>query len=341
MSESIIIAFESSCDETSVSVVKNGNEILSNVVASQVESHARFGGVVPEVASRHHVDNMLYVIDEAIQQANIAIEDIDAVAVTKGPGLIGALLIGIQAAKSFAFVHNIPLIGVHHIAGHIHSVQFDYKVDYPAIALVISGGHTELVRMARQDHYEVIGDTQDDAIGEAFDKVARVLKLPYPGGPHMDRLAKEGRHRYDLPRPLMNDGTLNFSFSGLKSAVINLVHNCEQRGDKVIASDLAYDYHQAVIDILQKKINLAMEHYPETKSLIVAGGVAQNSHIRQALMESSERYDLNILFSRPSLCGDNAAMIGAAAHIKLINNQFESLSLNGQSQLNIEEETAE
>ena len=217
-----IMGIETSCDETAVAIIKNGREIAANVVASQIESHKRFGGVVPEIASRHHVEQMTIVIEEALKEANLTLSELDAIAVTEGPGLVGALLIGVNAAKALAFTHNIPLVPVHHIAGHIYANRLVKELSFPLLSLVVSGGHTELVYMKEQGHFEVIGETRDDAAGEAYDKVARTLKLPYPGGPHIDRLAQEGSDTLDLPRAWLEEGSYDFSFSGLKSAVINL-----------------------------------------------------------------------------------------------------------------------
>ena len=229
-----ILAIETSCDETAASVIQNGSEVLSNVVVSQIESHKRFGGVVPEVASRHHVEAITNVIEVAMTEANLKPNDLDAVAVTEGPGLIGALLIGINAAKTYAFVHDLPLIPVHHIAGHIYASQLEAPLQFPLMSLVISGGHTELIYMKDHMSFEIVGETRDDAVGEAFDKVARVIDLPYPGGPHIDKLAQTGEDTFDFPRGLIKEDTYDFSFSGLKSAVINKLHNYRQKGLRLI-----------------------------------------------------------------------------------------------------------
>ncbi len=239
MKHQIILGIETSCDETAVAIVKDGKEILSNVVASQIESHKRFGGVVPEIASRHHVEQLTVVLDEALQQANVTFEEIDGIAVTEGPGLVGALLIGVNAAKAISFAHNIPLIGVHHIAGHIYANRFITEFTFPLLALVVSGGHTELIIMKEHGSFEVIGETRDDAAGEAYDKVARSINLPYPGGPHIDRLAHEGSATIKLPRAWLEPDSYDFSFSGLKSAVINALHNAKQRGEEINPEDLA------------------------------------------------------------------------------------------------------
>lgn len=248
-----VLGIETSCDETAVSIVKNGREIISNVVASQIESHKRFGGVVPEIASRHHVEQLTIVLEEALKQADMGFKDLDAIAVTEGPGLVGALLIGVNAAKALAFAHGLPLVGVHHIAGHIYANQLISELKFPLLSLVVSGGHTELVYMKEHASFEVIGETLDDAAGEAYDKVARTLKLPYPGGPHIDRLAAEGTPSIDLPRAWLEPDSFNFSFSGLKSAVINTLHNAEQRGEVIEPKDLAASFQASVIDVLVTK----------------------------------------------------------------------------------------
>ncbi|RAM12798.1 tRNA (adenosine(37)-N6)-threonylcarbamoyltransferase complex transferase subunit TsaD, partial [Listeria ivanovii] len=235
----LILGIESSCDETAASVVKNGNEIISSVVASQIESHKRFGGVVPEIASRHHVEQITLVIEEALEKANVTMDDLNAVAVTEGPGLVGALLIGVNAAKTLAFMHNLPLIGVHHIAGHIYANRFETEMKFPLLALVVSGGHTELVLMRDENKFEIIGETRDDAAGEAYDKVARTLGLAYPGGVQIDKLAKDGEDTFHFPRAMMDDGSFDFSFSGLKSSFINTLHNLRQRGDEPNPNDMA------------------------------------------------------------------------------------------------------
>ena len=245
-----IMGIETSCDETAVAIIKNGREIVANVVASQIESHKRFGGVVPEIASRHHVEQITIVIEEALKQANMTFAEIDAIAVTEGPGLVGALLIGVNAAKALAFAQNKPLVPVHHIAGHIYANRLVTELKFPLLALVVSGGHTELVYMKEHGHFEVIGETRDDAAGEAYDKVARTLNMPYPGGPHIDRLAQDGNPTINLPRAWLEEGSYDFSFSGLKSAVINTVHNAEQRGEIIAPEDLAASFQESVIEVL-------------------------------------------------------------------------------------------
>lgn len=315
MKDQIILGIETSCDETAVAVVKNGTEILANVVASQIESHKRFGGVVPEIASRHHVEAITIVLEEALEKAGVTYEDIDAIAVTEGPGLVGALLIGVNAAKAIAFAHDIPLVGVHHIAGHIYANRLVQEMKFPLLSLVVSGGHTELVYMEEHGSFKVLGETRDDAAGEAYDKVARTLNLPYPGGPHIDRLALEGSPVIKLPRAWLEEGSYDFSFSGLKSAVINTVHNAQQRGEKIEPADLAASFQSAVIDVLITKTVNAVKELP-VKQVVLAGGVAANKGLRQALQEKfAGDSEVELVIPPLSLCTDNAAMIAAAGSV--------------------------
>ncbi|MGG4407904.1 tRNA (adenosine(37)-N6)-threonylcarbamoyltransferase complex transferase subunit TsaD [Niallia taxi] len=330
----LIMGMETSCDETAVSIIKNGTEILSNVVASQIESHKRFGGVVPEIASRHHVEQITLVMEEALKTAEVTYTDLDAIAVTEGPGLVGALLVGVNAAKAVSFAHGIPLVGVHHIAGHIYANQLVDNLEFPLLALVVSGGHTELVYMKEHGHFEVIGETRDDAAGEAYDKVARTLKLPYPGGPHIDRLAAEGEASIKLPRAWL-EGSYDFSFSGLKSAVINTVHNAEQRGEVIKPEDLAASFQESVIDVLTTKTIQAVKEY-KVKQVVLAGGVAANKGLRAALEEKFARIkDVKLTIPPLSLCTDNAAMIGAAGTVFYKKGQRALLDLNGNPGLDI------
>lgn len=325
--ENLILAIETSCDETAASVIRNGNEILSNVVASQIDSQKRFGGVVPEIASRHHVEQITVVIEEALEKASIVPSDLDAVAVTEGPGLVGALLIGINAAKAFAFAHGLPIIGVHHIAGHIYASALVEPMKFPLLALVVSGGHTELIYMKEHGSFEVIGETRDDAAGEAYDKVARVLNLPYPGGPHIDRMAHEAEKGVDFPRAWLED-TYDFSFSGLKSAVINYKHNLEQRGQSIVPEEVAKGFQDSVVEVLTTKTIKATKELG-VKQVIVAGGVSANRGLRESLSKALEQEGIPFTAPPLSLCTDNAAMIGACAAYMFEAGVRSDLSMNG------------
>lgn len=335
MKDIIVLAIESSCDETSVAVIKNGNEVLSNIVSSQIDIHKKFGGVVPEVASRHHVENITLVLDEAMKESNVKISDITCVAVTKGPGLIGSLLVGINAAKAFAFSHNLPIVGVHHIAGHIFANNLVEKLEFPLLALVVSGGHTELVIMEDYNNFNIIGQTRDDAVGEAYDKVARVVNLPYPGGPQIDRLAKIGEETYKLPRVMLNQDNYDFSFSGLKSAVINLVHNAKQRNESINVENLAKSFQESVVDILAGKTIKALNNY-KVKQLLLAGGVAANSGLRARLQVEMKNFpNIKLIIPPLKYCTDNAAMIGVAGTFSYLNGTRDDLSLNGKANLDL------
>lgn len=324
----LILAIESSCDETSVAVIKNGDTILSNIVASQIKSHQRFGGVVPEVASRHHVEQITLCLEEALKQAEVTPEDLSAVAVTYGPGLVGALLIGLSAAKAFAWAHGLPLLPVNHMAGHIYAARFVKPLTFPLLALLVSGGHTELVYMTEDGSFEIIGETRDDAAGEAYDKVGRVLGLSYPSGKEIDRLAHLGEDTYHFPRAMIHEDNFDFSFSGLKSAFINFVHNAQQRGETLDEANLAASFQASVVEVLVTKTIRACKTYP-VNQLIVAGGVAANQGLRQALDKAmSDLPEIDLIIPPLRLCGDNAAMIGAFGHILLKKQQFAPLSLN-------------
>ena len=328
MEDIYILGIESSCDETSVSIVKNGCEEVATTVFTQMDIHALYGGVVPEIASRMHVESITLVIDETLKKANMKMEDITAIAVTYGPGLVGSLLVGIEAAKTLAFVYHKPLVPVHHIAGHIYANNIEHKMEFPLLALVVSGGHTELVIMKNHYSFVKIGGTLDDAVGEAYDKVARVLSLPYPGGPRVDKLAHIGNDTYSLPIPL-DDDSYNFSFSGIKSAVINLNHKLEQKGENVRKEDLACSFQNRVVEILVKKTMRALEEY-NISNLIVAGGVAANKGLRERL--EKECKEKNIHLSIPSLkyCTDNATMIAAAGYFAYIKGDRAGLDLNAK-----------
>ncbi|MBT2572667.1 tRNA (adenosine(37)-N6)-threonylcarbamoyltransferase complex transferase subunit TsaD [Bacillus sp. ISL-51] len=330
-----VLGIETSCDETAASVVKNGKEIISNVVASQIESHKRFGGVVPEIASRHHVEQITLVVEEALLKAELGFSELDAIAVTEGPGLVGALLIGVNAAKALSFAHQIPLVGVHHIAGHIYANRLITELQFPALALVVSGGHTELVYMKEHGSFEVIGETLDDAAGEAYDKVARTMGLPYPGGPQIDKLAETGTASIRLPRAWLEEGSYHFSFSGLKSAVINTLHNASQKGEIIPPEDLAASFQQSVIDVLTAKTSKAAKEYG-VKQVLLAGGVAANKGLRAALQtEFSHQGDPELVIPPLSLCTDNAAMIAAAGTIAFEKGIRGSYDMNGQPGLEL------
>lgn len=333
MKDIYILGIETSCDETAAAIVKNGTEIKSNVVASQIDSHKRFGGVVPEVASRHHVEQMTVVLEEAFQKACVTWDDIDVIAVTEGPGLVGALLVGVNSAKALAFAKQKPLVGVHHIAGHIYANRFECEFEFPLISLIVSGGHTELVLMRGHGDYEVIGSTLDDAAGEAFDKVARMLDLPYPGGPHIDRLAKRGEASIDFPRAWL-EGSYNFSFSGLKSSVINTIHNARQRKETLNHADIAASFQASVVDVLtEKTLQAAKEH--RVKQVIVAGGVAANNGLRQAFTKKFSDVNIPILIPPLHLCTDNAAMIAAAGMVAYEQGRRSSWDLNANPSLSM------
>lgn len=336
MTNKLILAIETSCDETSAAVIQNGDTILSNIVASQIKSHQRFGGVVPEIASRHHVEQITLIIEEAMKEAGVSYADLDAVAVTEGPGLVGALLIGVNAAKAIAFAHNLPLIAVNHIKGHIFANQLVSSLTFPLLSLVVSGGHTELIYMSGPDSFEIVGETRDDAAGEAYDKIGRVIGVPYPGGKHIDEMAHLGEDTYDFPRAMIQEDNYDFSFSGLKSSFINTVHNARQKGEEMDANDLAASFQSAVVEVLvDKTIRAAKDK--KVKQLILAGGVAANKGLRTSLEEAvrKELPGVELLIPPLNLCGDNAAMIGAAAFVQLEKEEYSDFTLNGQPGLSV------
>jgi len=332
----IILGIESSCDETSIAVIRDGKEILSNNISSQIEIHKEYGGVVPEIASRHHVEQITQVIEEALVQAGKTMEEIDAVAVTIGPGLVGALLIGISAAKAVALAANKPLIAVNHMAGHIYANQLIEPLQFPLMALVVSGGHTELVYMPQDGQFEIIGETRDDAAGEAYDKIGRILNLPYPGGKKMDELAHIGEDVYDFPRAMIHEDHYDFSFSGLKSAVINRIHNAKQKGEEIVPENVATSFQASVVEVLVEKSKRALQEYP-VKQFVLAGGVAANRGLRTGLQEMMQSLYPTVTFSIPpmNLCGDNAAMIGAAAYSKWLEQDFAAMDVNAMPGLEL------
>ena len=330
MKDIYILGIESSCDETSAAIVKNGTEDIATVISSQIDIHKDYGGVVPEIASRHHVKNITIVLEECLTKANMKMEDIDAIAITYGPGLIGSLLIGLEAAKTLAFIYNIPLIPVHHIAGHIYANSLVKELQFPLLAVVVSGGHTELVEMPKHYTFNKLGGTLDDAIGECYDKVARVIGLEYPGGPKVDKLAAIGNRTYNLPIPLQDD-SYNFSFSGLKSAVINLVHNEEQRGEKIREADLAASFQSVAVEEITNKVRKAIVE-KHAKNIIVAGGVAANQGLRTAISNLADEYNINLSIPPMKYCTDNATMIAAAGYYAYLDGRRADLNLNAKSQ---------
>ena len=328
--DTIILAFESSCDETSVALVKNGSEVLAQSTATQIKSHQRFGGVVPEVASRHHIEQIIGCLDDVFQETGLGYGDLSAIAVTYGPGLVGALLVGVSAAKALAFAHDLPLVPVNHMAGHIYAARYSAPIEFPALALLVSGGHTELVYMPKENEYQIIGETRDDACGEAFDKIGRVLGLNYPAGKEIDELAHQGKDTFNFPRAMEKEDNFDFSFSGLKSAFINTVHHADQIGEKLSKVDLAASFQRSVVDVLSEKTLRALQKYP-VKQLILAGGVAANSELRARLKEEcSKLSDLALVEAPLKYCGDNAAMIGAAGYVAYKHGVRADMSLNAE-----------
>jgi N6-L-threonylcarbamoyladenine synthase len=332
--DTYILGIESSCDETSCAIVKNGVEEIATVILSQIDIHANYGGVVPEIASRHHVQNITIVIEQCLKKANMEMAMIDAIAVTYGPGLVGSLLIGIEAAKTLSYVYNKPLIPVHHIAGHIYANNLEKPMCFPLLALVISGGHTDLIYMDKHLSFKKLGSTLDDAVGECYDKIARVLDLPYPGGPSIDQMAKKGENIYALPIP-MNDNSYNFSFSGLKSAVINLVNNEKKHGKEINKDNIACSFQETVIATINKKVRNALANYP-VNYFIIAGGVAANQGIRNNLQFLCKEKKINYNFPKLKYCTDNATMIAAAGYFLFQDKRFGDLTLNSKSTINLD-----
>jgi N6-L-threonylcarbamoyladenine synthase len=329
MKDILILAIESSCDETAAAVVKNGREVLSNVISSQIDLHTIYGGVVPEIASRKHIENINPVIREALSNANVTLKDIDAIAVTYGPGLVGALLVGVSEAKAISFATGIPLIGVHHIEGHISANYIENKdLEPPFVCLVVSGGHSHLVKVLDYGEYEILGRTRDDAAGEAFDKVARAIGLGYPGGPKIDKVAKSGNpDAITFPRAKVVGSEYDFSFSGLKSAVLNYLNSCEMKGEKIVVEDVAASFQKAVVDVLTEH-SLKAVRESGMKKFALAGGVASNSALRESVAKAMEAEGVSFYKPSPILCTDNAAMIGAAGYYEFIKGQRSGYDLN-------------
>lgn len=328
MKDIIVLAIETSCDETSVAVVKNGRKVLANAISTQIPLHEQYGGVVPEIASRMHVEKINLVIKEALKEANLTLDEIDVVGVTYGPGLVGALLVGVMAAKSIAFVKNKPLVGVHHIEGHIAANYITHPdLKPPFLCLVVSGGHTHLVQVNDYTEYEIIGRTRDDAAGEAYDKVARAIGLSYPGGPKIDRLAKEGnKEAISFPRA-MQDASYDFSFSGLKSAVLNYVNGAKMKGETINTADVAASFQASVTDVLVGK-TMALAKEKNIQSIALAGGVAANKGLREAMQAACEKEQKKLYYPDLVLCTDNGAMIGCAAYYEYLKGTRSGMDLN-------------
>ena len=329
MKDVFILAIETSCDETSIAIVKNGSEVIALTILTQMDTHANYGGVIPEIASRMHTENITMVLDETLKKAHMSINDVDAIAVTYAPGLLGSLLVGIEFAKTLSYVYNKPLIAVNHTLGHIHSNSLNNQIDYPTLALIVSGGHTDLVILKGPLQIEFLGSSIDDSVGEVFDKVARVLNMPYPGGPNIEKKALDGQNSYQLPKP-MNDDSYNFSFSGLKSSVINLVHNEKQRNHEIRINDLACSFQVTAFDELVRKVSLAFEK-TNIKSFVLGGGVSASKYLRQELIKLCEKYHVNYHFPEKVYCTDNAAMIGSAAYFLYQEGKFVGYDLNASS----------
>ncbi|MBR5268406.1 MAG: tRNA (adenosine(37)-N6)-threonylcarbamoyltransferase complex transferase subunit TsaD [Lachnospiraceae bacterium] len=333
-----ILAIESSCDETAASVVKNGREVLSNVISSQIDLHTLYGGVVPEIASRKHIEKINQVIQAALDEAHMTLDEMTAIAVTYGPGLVGALLVGVAEAKAIAYAANKPLVGVHHIEGHVSANFIDHPdLEPPFVCLIVSGGHTHLVVVKDYGEFEIIGRTMDDAAGEAFDKVARAVGLGYPGGPKVDKAAKEGNpHAMEFPRAKVGGSAYDFSFSGLKSAVLNYINQCDMKGETINVPDLAASFQNAVVDVLVSRAVAAAKEYGYGK-LAIAGGVASNSALRAGMKEACEKEGIKFYYPSPIFCTDNAAMIGAAAYYEYINGARAGWDLNAVPNLKLGE----
>jgi N6-L-threonylcarbamoyladenine synthase len=333
MKDVYILAVESSCDETSVSIIKNGYEDVATIINSQIDVHTKYGGVVPEVASRLHLENITMVINECLEKANMSLSDMDAFACTYAPGLLGSLLVGVEATKALSFIYNKPLIATNHMMGHIYANMIGNKLSYPLISLIVSGGHTDLILMESEDSFKYLGSTLDDAIGEAYDKVARILDLPYPGGPNVEKYAQSGKPTYKMPQ-IMNDESFNFSFSGIKSHCNNIVHNEHQRGHEINKNDLACSFQNCVTSHLVDKTKKALLQY-NIKTFLLSGGVAANSYIRNSLKDMCDEIGVEMHMPEKKYCTDNAAMIGAAAYVLYKHKKFSDLSINAQSHITL------
>lgn len=333
MKDVFILAIESSCDETSMAVVKNGKDVIALTIATQMDTHAMYGGVVPEIASRMHTEAITLVLEDVLKKASMTMDEMDAIAVTYAPGLSGSLIVGIEAAKTLSLIYNKPLIAVNHLIGHIYANNIESNLEFPLLALVVSGGHTELLVMESDYKFSKLGETLDDAIGEAYDKVARVIGLKYPGGPNVERYAKDGKPSYNLPKPVMDD-TYNFSYSGLKSAIINLVHNETQRGNEINKYDLARSFQDVAIDELVRKVEKAFKE-TSIKRLVIAGGVSANSYLKEEMKKLCDKYSAELFIPRLLYCTDNAAMIGAAAYSLYLKKEFSDYNLNACSHADI------
>lgn len=328
-----ILAIESSCDETSIAIVENGKKVISLATNTQIKTHANYGGVVPEIASRMHTENITIVLEEALKEAKLTVDNMDAIAVTYGPGLMGSLLVGVEFAKTLALTFNKPLIAVNHLIGHIYANNIESKLEFPLLSLIVSGGHTEMLIMKDDYKFELLGKTLDDAIGESYDKVAKVLGVPYPGGPNIEKMASLGSDTYILPTPV-NDNSLNFSYSGLKSAVINIVNNEKQRGNKIRENDIACSFQIKAIDEICRKVTLALNNN-KVKQLVVAGGVSANKYLKQELEKVCEKHNVDLKIPQIKYCTDNAAMIAAAAYPLYLKKEFANFTLNAESGLTI------
>ena len=332
----MILGIESSCDETAAAVIKNGRTVLSNVISSQIELHTLYGGVVPEIASRKHIEKINQVIEEALSEANVTLDDLDAIAVTYGPGLVGALLVGVAEAKAICFAKDIPLVGVHHIEGHVSANYIEHSdLEPPFLCLIVSGGHTHLVLVKAYGEYEIIGRTRDDAVGEAFDKVARAIGLGYPGGPKIDKLAKEGNgDAIRFPKAKIEDAPYDFSFSGVKSAVLNHINGCKMKGEEIVEADIAASFQKAVTDVLVEKTIAAAKAYKMDK-IAIAGGVASNSALRQSMKVACDRENFYLSYPSPIYCTDNGAMIGVAGYYEYMKGTRHGWDLNAVPNLKI------